>query len=569
MATKTAEPSPSEPKPKKCDESPERSLLSTSAQGATFLILLQIGSRALTFGVNQLLLRYLSPEHLGISTQLELYLISVLYFARESLRVALQRQAWSYNTKEEKPKTEGDGGRCDVKKAVVEREKPPLKEPIDANSQAGELQTIVNLSYLSIYFGIPLAFGLGKLYLRSTTPQIRETPYFRESLDMYGVAIVFELIAEPAFVVVQHKMLYKTRAMVETAATLVRCLVTCGIAVLASVAKDDAGVLPFAVGQWAYASTLFFMYYWQVWMIASNGEFSLIPVPISSSDKSQYIMSYYSRPLLILGASLFVQSAVKHVLTQGDSLLIATFSSLQDQGIYALASNYGSLVARMLFQPIEESSRNLFAKMLSSTAKDKKPDSRRVQSAANVLADIIKLYVLISIVAAALGPGVAPVLLRIFAGSRWMSVGAGVVLSTYCYYIPLLALNGVTEAFISSVATGTELHKQSVWMSVFSLGFAGAGYLFLEVLGWGAQGLVWANFVNMALRILWSSIFIADYLQRNGGSLELNSMLPHAGSVAAGLVAWATLARQKETFTGDVSDITKCSAVGGALLVLL
>ncbi|KAH0562264.1 hypothetical protein GP486_003037 [Trichoglossum hirsutum] len=568
MATTTAKSPTSEPKPEKYDKKPERSLLSASAQGATFLILLQIGSRALTFGVNQVLLRYLSPELLGISTQLELYLISVLYFARESLRIALQRQSWSYNTNQ-KPETKSDGGRRDAKKAMEEREKPPLKGSIDANSPAGELQTIVNLSYFSIYFGVPLAFGLGKLYLRSTTPEIRETPYFRESLDMYGVAIVFELITEPAFVVVQHKMFYKTRAMVETAATLVRCLVTCGIVMLASVAKDDAGVLPFAVGQWAYASTLFFMYYWQVWKIASNGGFSLISMPISSSDKSQYIMSYFSRPLLILGGSLFVQSAVKHILTQGDSLLIATFASLQDQGVYALASNYGGLVARMLFQPIEESSRNLFAKMLSPTTKDKKPDSGRVQSAANILADIIKLYVLISIVAAALGPEVAPVLLRIFAGSRWISVGAGAVLSTYCYYIPLLALNGVTEAFISSVATGTELHKQSVWMSVFSLGFAGAGYMFLRVLGWGAQGLVWANFVNMALRILWSTIFIAGYLQRNGGSLELSSIMPNVGSVAAGVVARAALARQKKTFTGDVSDITKCSAVGGALFVLL
>src|SRR5271155_2596960 len=63
-------------------------LLSTSAGGATLLIGLQVGSRALTFIVNQILLRYLSPEILGISTQLEVYSISVLFFARESLRVA-------------------------------------------------------------------------------------------------------------------------------------------------------------------------------------------------------------------------------------------------------------------------------------------------------------------------------------------------------------------------------------------------------------------------------------------------------------------------------------------------
>lgn len=67
-------------------------LLANSIQGATVLVLLQVGARGLTFAVNQVLLRQMSPEILAVSTQLELYLISTLYFARESLRVALQRQ---------------------------------------------------------------------------------------------------------------------------------------------------------------------------------------------------------------------------------------------------------------------------------------------------------------------------------------------------------------------------------------------------------------------------------------------------------------------------------------------
>ncbi|KAH8981677.1 hypothetical protein EDB86DRAFT_2931631, partial [Lactarius hatsudake] len=42
-------------------------------------------------------------------------------------------------------------------------------------------------------------------------------------------------------------------------------------------------------------------------------------------------------------------------LTEGDKLLISRLSPLADQGGYAIASNYGSLVARVVFQPIEES----------------------------------------------------------------------------------------------------------------------------------------------------------------------------------------------------------------------
>ena len=67
--------------------------VSASARGATFLILLQMGSRAVTFGLNQFLLRFLSPELLGVSVQMELFVISTLYFARESLRIAAQRRS--------------------------------------------------------------------------------------------------------------------------------------------------------------------------------------------------------------------------------------------------------------------------------------------------------------------------------------------------------------------------------------------------------------------------------------------------------------------------------------------
>jgi len=90
-------------------------LLAASAKGASFLILVQISSRALTFTINQILLRFLSPELLGASVQLELYSISVLYFARESLRVALQRQT-------------------------------------------GNSQALVNLSYISVALGLPIAY---------------------------------------------------------------------------------------------------------------------------------------------------------------------------------------------------------------------------------------------------------------------------------------------------------------------------------------------------------------------------------------------------------------------------
>lgn len=183
----------------------------------------------------------------------------------------------------------------------------------------------------------------------------------------------------------------------------------------------------------------------------------------------------------------------------------------------------------MLFQPIEEASRNLFAKLCapsvssekvsdtkSTVAAVAKPSQDGVNKASTTLRDILKFYSLISLAAFSLGPSIAPLLLKVVAGSKWADTGAGEVLGVYCYYIPLLAINGVTEAFVAAVADNKELYAQSVWMGAFFAGFAGSAYLFLRVLELGAKGLVYANCVNMALRIVFNLSFVRRFFARNG-----------------------------------------------------
>lgn len=474
-----------------------QSILSASAKGATFLILLQVASRALTFVVNQVLLRFLSPELLGVSAQLELFSISVLYFARESLRVALQRQAHG-------------------------------------------TQAVVNLSYLAVITGLPLTYALASIWLRSDTPKV---PYFAEALGLYCVATIVELLTEPFFSAVQQKLLYKVRASAESSATLLRCFGTCGSAILASYVGIDIGVMPFAFGQLAYALGLLAVYFTNMSSAARSEDFSLLPEKLLATKESAVTFRYFSTPLLRLTGSLTLQSALKYILTQGDSLLITSYTSLADQGAYALASNYGGLIARMLFQPIEESSRNMFAKLCATpqSAPDtnkidgdqqSQEQKRNLAQAAKVLTIILRLYFIISLLAMALGPTLAPLLLSIVAGRKWSATNASKVLATYCYYIPFLAINGVTEGFVAAVATNKELYAQSISMGFFFAAFAGSAWFFLGQLQLGGSGVVLANTVNMALRIVWNTWFINRFFGQSKTSFRLLDALPSITSLA-------------------------------------
>ncbi|KAK4120141.1 Rft-1-domain-containing protein [Parathielavia appendiculata] len=492
-------------------------------RGASLLILLQVVSRAITFVANQVLLRFLTAQLLGVSTQLEVYYLSVIFFARESLRVAIQRQDSS-----DLSSSTGKGG----------------NGPRNNNNTSA--QAAVNLGYLSIALGIPLAFLFGWLYLSSLSADtLAAAPNLVISLYIYALAAVLELLSEPAFVVMQTRLQFGTRATAESAATFLRCLVTLGSAVWG--ASGDAGVLPFALGQLSYGAGLLAVYTWHGAGLANREGFSLLPrrittnSPASNDNKDRlpsFTLSYFYRPTLQLASSMMAQSVVKHVLTQGDTFLVSVLSSPTAQGVYALANNYGGLLARLVFQPIEESSRSYFSRLLapslSSTNTIMSKETTTIKEARTALQSLLKSYLLLTLAVTTLGPAASAPLLALVAGPRWAGSGAAACLAAYTWYVPLLAINGVAEAFVASVASEGEVHAQSAWMAVFSVVFAGTGFTLLRVLDWGAVGLVVANGVNMACRIVWCAVFIRRYFAAKGVGFDLTEVLPSPGCVLAG-----------------------------------
>lgn len=274
----------------------------------------------------------------------------------------------------------------------------------------------------------------------------------------------------------------------------------------------------------------------------------------------------FSYQLMSLSANVYLQTVVKHILSQGDSLILASMSSLEDQGVYSLASNYGGLIARVFFQPIEESSRNLFSTLLSPTNNgEQSPDLTIV--AKSHLVDILRAYEILSLIAFSLGPVMVPLVLHILGGSRWSSLEIDGLLSLYCYYIPFLAFNGITEAFVSSAANPSELRKQAVWMGAFSACFASSAYVFLKLGGLGAHGLVWANIVNMASRTLWSYLFTRSYFRRQKIRFALADIRLKFSTYLTGAVATSAVLANRGYVALDFYSFAKIFA--GAIVFML
>ena len=523
--------------------------LHQSAGGTIYLIIIQLASRALTFAGNQFVLRFLSPQLLGLAVQLELYSISVLYFSRESLRVALQRQT-SHN---------------DVSIRTDTNE--------TSSTQARRAQVAVNLSYVAIGLGTVLTIALGWLYheRQLNNIAIQQSPYFGLCLQIYAVATLIEILSEPCFVVIQERFLYKSRARSETIAAISKCAATCLTAYVASRRQVRPSALPFAVGQTVYATVLAGGYLATVLPLARQDGLSMIPATVERS--TQYLASRFYRPLLSLAGTLYAQSVFKQILTQGDALILSFLASLEDQGAFALASNYGGLMARLLFQPVEESSRNTFGILLSTVDKDGKLESLSLTTAVKQLSDMLHIYGIIAVLSSCFLYTLLPVLVKILIGPAWFTPDIATILSTYCYYIPFMAYNGILDAFVTSVATPTELQQQSLWMGAFTAGYVGAAYVLLNVLGLGARGLVLANMFNMLLRIVWSSWFIARYMRKHDVTMNIiKDLLPSPGIFLVGTTAAIVMrgrdVNRKQGLVGIVDVLVVCASGSSAMQVV-
>ena len=230
------------------------------------------------------------------------------------------------------------------------------------------------------------------------------------------------------------------------------------------------------------------------------------PPPPTTSTRSphyrhHYSYYYYLDPhLLGATAARTKQAVVKQLLAEGDKLVLACAASLYDQGVYATVANYASLVARCVLQPMEEATRLGLATGTAGT---------RTAAVARVLR-VTRTVFLCGVVGAATARAYTGLLLDCLLGAAWSrATTAPTLLAAYALYLPLCAVNGLTEAVLASVGAEAHLARSGRWMVLCTLGYLLAGCSLVPLLtrlaigpahSLGAVALIALNGGHMLMR---------------------------------------------------------------------
>ncbi|KAH8999756.1 Rft protein-domain-containing protein, partial [Lactarius akahatsu] len=280
---------------------------------------------------------------------------------------------------------------------------------------------------------------------------VRAPQHFHLSVSIYAFTAALKLAAELLYIHAQNKLRMDVRARAEGAAVFSKTLAMfLGLAF----APPAWALFAFAAGQAAYALATFAVF----WNFCGwSTRYVLRRVTLGNRGHKD---AYFDQELLHLSGAMTARSVVMHFLTEGDKLLISRPCSLADQGSYAIASNYGSLVARVVFRPIEETSRIFFSKFLSSSPSSlsSENDQEALETAVELLSTLLLFTYFLLLL---FGPPYLPLASALVLPPRYQQTSVPRILHAFRFYLPAMAYNGVLEAFLASVCTPADLRTQS------------------------------------------------------------------------------------------------------------
>uniref|UniRef100_A0A8D1VIC5 Protein RFT1 homolog n=1 Tax=Sus scrofa TaxID=9823 RepID=A0A8D1VIC5_PIG len=355
----------------------------------------------------------------------------------------------------------------------------------------------LNLLWLTVPLGVFWSLFLGWVWLQLLeVPDPNVVPHYGTGVAAFGLSAVVELLGEPLWVLAQAHMFVRLKVIAESLSVILKSILT--------------------------ALLVLWLPHWGLYI------FSLAQASVNWEEAK-------------LTWSFFKQSFLKQILTEGERYVMTFLNVLNfgDQGVYDIVNNLGSLVARLIFQPIEESFYIFFAKVLEREKDATLQKQEDVAVAAAVLESLLKLALLTGLTITVFGFAYSQLALDIYGGAMLSSGSGPVLLRAYCLYVLLLAINGVTECFTFAAMSKEEVDRYNFTMLALSSSFLGLSYLLTH---WcGSVGFILANCFNMGIRITQSLRFIHRYYQKSPhrplASLYLSPVLLGAFALSGGITA--------------------------------
>jgi len=508
--------------------------------------LLSIALRIASFILSQATVRFVSAAVLGkASVPLELLLGTALFVSREGFRLALTKES-------------GKESDADVRDGRME-------------------QQTTNVSWLSVPLGAIISMIAMYMHLRScnkSSSSLESEGSIRnehEFLDykmagiLYCLASFVESLSEPLVIRRLQQMDVTTKAKAEGVALVMKSVSCFGCLYILS---SNWAVTAFGISQLMYGVTFTTIMYRHGGLIEGGIQWPkrvleltpINPYKVDNSVGQSFGQSFdYQQLHLVLIFTL--QGLFKHALTEADKIVLSALAESYDQGIYAIASSYGGLAARLLLQPIEENARLLFSRQGALIEKDiKQSDSKstseeQIEEMHTTYSFLLRTVCLIGLLFATIAINYTSILLRLLAGYKWGSTSEAILaLSAFCVYTTFLALNGVTEAFVYGVArSGRDIGQ----LSIVHAAVGGIFALIAPTLvtNRGAVGLVAANCVCMALRSLYSLYFAWCYFsngERNLSSIgRMFRAVPHPLVIIAFILSCVVTRASRDYFYNE------------------
>ncbi|BES98557.1 Rft protein [Nesidiocoris tenuis] len=367
-----------------------------------------------------------------------------------------------------------------------------------------------NSGRVPICTSLCLLFGWVWLHVLET-PEPHITVHYRLGVWAICISCVMNVCIEPFYLVAQAFLFVKLRVLIETVSVSVRTVAfTCLV-----LWKPSAAVVAFSVAQilsqicYAFAYCSYFHRY--IEQRKTNPQ-SPDDFPFKSLrdflPKQVAGQSWTDWKLCILTWSFLKQGILKQVLTEGERYVMTLFTVLTfyEQGVYDVVNNLGSLAARFLFRPIEESAYFYFSQIIARDKDIAEQNQYQMREAALVLEQLIRTVIGLGVLAVCFGQGYSQTVLFLYGGSSLADSIAVLLLQAHCFAVLLLAVNGTTEAYALATMDPSQLDRYNHIMAVLSVGFLLISWLLATL--FGSVGFIIANCCNMAARIYHSIQFI-------------------------------------------------------------